>query len=127
IVRTLDRNSSVLVQGPPGTGKSHTIANLLGHLVASGKRVLVTSHTTKALSVLRGQVVESLQPLCVAALENDLEGRAQLENSVRGILARITASTAEQLENEAGGIAVERQQLRKEIEAIVADLRKARS
>lgn len=127
IVRTLDRNSSVLVQGPPGTGKSHTIANLIGHLVASGKRVLVTSHTTKALSVLRGQVVESLQPLCVAALENDLDGRAQLESSVRGILARITASTEDQLESEAGDIAVERQQLRKEIEAIVSDLQKARS
>lgn len=127
IVRALDRNSSVLVQGPPGTGKSHTIANLIGHLVATGKRVLVTSHTTKALSVLRDQVVESLQPLCVAALENDLDGRSQLEGSVRGILARITASTEDQLAAQAGDIAVERQQLRKEIDAIVMDLQKARA
>src|SRR6185503_13836965 len=52
IARALERHRAVLVQGPPGTGKSHTIANLIGHLVAQGKRVLVTSHTTKALRVL---------------------------------------------------------------------------
>ncbi|MDZ4257672.1 MAG: AAA domain-containing protein [Gemmatimonadales bacterium] len=127
IVRALERNNSVLVQGPPGTGKSHTIANLIGHLVASGNRILVTSHTTKALSVLRGQVVESLQPLCVAALENDLAGRAQLEQSVRGILARISENTEDELAREAGDIAVQRVQIRTEIESIVADLRKARS
>jgi hypothetical protein len=52
--RALSKHRAVLVQGPPGTGKSHTIANLIGHLVADGKRVLVTSHATKALRVLRG-------------------------------------------------------------------------
>ena len=46
IARALERHRAVLVQGPPGTGKSHTIANLIGHLVAHGKRVLVTSHAT---------------------------------------------------------------------------------
>lgn len=127
IVRTLERNKSVLVQGPPGTGKSHTIANLIGHLVSSGKRVLVTSHTTKALGVLRDQVVESLQPLCVSVLENDLKGRSQLESSVRGILSRITSSTPEQLEGRAADLAVDRLHIRAEIEAIVGELRKARS
>ena len=74
IARALDRHKAVLVQGPPGTGKSHTIANLVGHLVAHGKRVLITSHTTKALRVLRGQIVETLRPLCVALLDNDPRG-----------------------------------------------------
>src|SRR5207253_4171319 len=82
IARALDAHRAVLVQGPPGTGKSHTIANLIGHLVAHGKRVLVTSHTTKALRVLRDQVVESLRPLCVAVLDQDLVSRAQMEHSV---------------------------------------------
>src|SRR5207253_7459008 len=33
IARRLERNNAVLVQGPPGTGKTHTIANLIGHLL----------------------------------------------------------------------------------------------
>src|SRR6266446_6725847 len=49
IARQLEEYGGVLVQGPPGTGKTHTIGNLVGHLLAQGKSVLVTSHTTKAL------------------------------------------------------------------------------
>jgi hypothetical protein len=87
IAQALDRYRAVLVQGPPGTGKSHTIANLIGHLVAKGLRVLVTSHTPRALRVLRGQVDETLRPLCVAVLDTDLESRKQMEESVRAILS----------------------------------------
>lgn len=63
IARRLASSGAVVVQGPPGTGKTHTIANLIGHLLASGKSVLVTAHTTKALRVVRQQVVEPLRPL----------------------------------------------------------------
>ena len=59
IAQRLNQHGSVLVQGPPGTGKSHTIANLIGHLLAHGQSVLVTSHTTKALRVLRDHVIEN--------------------------------------------------------------------
>ena len=38
IIRTLDMQAGVLVQGPPGTGKSHTIANLISHLLVTGQR-----------------------------------------------------------------------------------------
>ena len=97
IAQRLERNGCVLVQGPPGTGKTHTIANLLGHLLAQGKTVLVTSHTEKALRVVREQVVESLRPLCVSVLGNDGESNKQLENSVQAIVARQgDASTSEQ-------------------------------
>ncbi|HSL69746.1 MAG TPA: AAA domain-containing protein, partial [Longimicrobiales bacterium] len=126
IARALERHNSVLVQGPPGTGKSHTIANLIGHLVAQGKRVLVTSHTTKALKVLRGQVVDTLQPLCVSVLENDLEGRKQMEEAVKGILSRLTVSTEESLAREADKLAEERANLNADISAITTDLATAR-
>ena len=53
IVKKLSTRQGVLVQGPPGTGKSHTIANLVCHLLSMGQRVLVTSHTARALKVLR--------------------------------------------------------------------------
>ena len=69
IAARLTQAKAVLVQGPPGTGKTHTIANLLGYLLAQGKTVLVTAHTTKALRVLRRQVDEALQPLCLSVLE----------------------------------------------------------
>ena len=63
IAREIMRNNVVLVQGPPGTGKTHTIANLLGHFLAQGQRVLVTSHTAKALTVLKAKLPEAIQPL----------------------------------------------------------------
>ena len=100
IARALEQHKAVIVQGPPGTGKSHTIANLIGHLVADGKRVLVTSHTTKALRVLREHIVEDLRPLCVALLEQDLEGRTQLESAVRGIVRHLTAVAQEPRANQ---------------------------
>ena len=39
IVKHMDNYGAVLVQGPPGTGKTHTIANLIGHLLSEGKSV----------------------------------------------------------------------------------------
>ncbi|UPT73199.1 MAG: AAA family ATPase [Elusimicrobiota bacterium] len=101
LAQRLEQHGSVVVQGPPGTGKTHTIANLLGHLLAQGKSVLVTSHTSKALRVLREKVVESLQPLCVSVLESDLDSRKQLEGSVSKIVERLTSSDTKDLQRRA--------------------------
>jgi len=68
IVKYLEKYGAVLVQGPPGTGKTHTIANLIGHLLSQGKSVLVTSHTEKALTVLKDKVHKDLQSLCISLL-----------------------------------------------------------
>lgn len=43
IVQKLEHGDGVVVQGPPGTGKTHTIANIISHYLAAGKRVLVSS------------------------------------------------------------------------------------
>jgi very-short-patch-repair endonuclease len=98
IARRLERNDAVLVQGPPGTGKTHTIANLLGHLLAQGKSVLVTSHTSKALRVLREKVVEPLQPLCVSILEDD--SRKEMENAIDAITERLSFAQPAALERD---------------------------
>ena len=118
----LDRHQAVLVQGPPGTGKSRAIANLVGHLVAQGQKVLITSHATKALRVLRSQLSDTLQPLCMHVLENDLETRGQMEQSVRGILSRLTASDAMRLEREVEEFTTLRQDLNEKISHITSDL-----
>jgi len=51
VIEELEMTDTVMVQGPPGTGKTHTIANLIGHLLAKRQRILVTSHASKALRV----------------------------------------------------------------------------
>lgn len=111
IAQRLEKYGSVLVQGPPGTGKTHTIANLLGHLLAQGKSVLVTSHTTKALKVLRDKVIEPLQPLCVSVLDNDVESRHQLEGSIDVITERLASLDPDVLEREAALLNQERSRL----------------
>ena len=89
IARKLETRQGVLVQGPPGTGKSHTIANLICHLLATGKRLLVTSHTARALRVLKGYFPEDISPLCVSLLGDDTVALRELEESVQGILSRL--------------------------------------
>lgn len=88
IVKRLTSNQGILVQGPPGTGKSHTIANLICHLLATGKRVLVTSQTPRALKVLNKKVPTDILPLCVNVLGNDISSLQNLEYSVHNITER---------------------------------------
>lgn len=90
IVKRLRKNRGVLVQGPPGTGKSQTIANLICHLLAEGKRILVTSQTERALKVLQGKLPRELQPLCVTVLGADETALRNMETSVLGINERNT-------------------------------------
>jgi len=58
----------VSVFGPPGTGKSQTIVNLVSHLVASGKTVLVVSRMDKAVDVVSERLNDLGAPfLCLRA------------------------------------------------------------
>lgn len=88
IVDKIRAASAVLVQGPPGTGKSHTIANLICHLLATGQRTLITAKTPRALQVLEGLVPAELRPLCINLLGSGLEEHRSLESSVGGILRK---------------------------------------
>lgn len=95
ILRNYRRRRCVHVQGPPGTGKTHTIANLIGHFLAEGKSVLVTSEKAQALSVLREKVVEDLRPLCVSMVGSDAgEG---LKASMRGLFEKLGGSEPSRL------------------------------
>ena len=61
ILRRVDTCAQTLVQGPPGTGKTHTAAALLSHLLAQGKRVLVTAQTDRALKEVREKLPDRNQ------------------------------------------------------------------
>ena len=88
IVQKVEHRRGVLVQGPPGTGKSHTIANLICHFLAKGKRILVTSETPRALKALRSKLPPEIEELCVIWLGSDPDSQKALEQSVIGITQR---------------------------------------
>lgn len=126
IAERLSQSNAVLVQGPPGTGKTHTIANLLGYLLAQGKTVLVTAHTTKALRVLRRQVDEALQPLCLSVLEGDADSQTQLSRAAQDIADRLSRTNAESLRREAGLLRDKRRKLLDMAASLRRQLRDAR-
>lgn len=126
VAERLERHGAVVVQGPPGTGKTHTIANLMGHLLAQGKSILVTSHTSKALRRVREQVVEPLRSLCVSALGADVQSRKELEQAVGQMANRLGEYDARELEKEAARLKVQRTDLKGELVEKKADLRQAR-
>ena len=90
ILETLDRQVGVLVQGPPGTGKSQTIANLICHLLATGKRILVTSQKAPALRVLKDKLPSEVAALCVMILGEGVDEKQELRCSVGEVARRRT-------------------------------------
>ena len=88
IVQKMPLTDGLLVQGPPGTGKSHTIANIICHSLAKGKRVLVTAKTPRALQVLHDKLPKDVKPLCINLLGSGLEEQRSLEASVSGIMIK---------------------------------------
>ncbi|NEU04042.1 AAA family ATPase [Clostridium senegalense] len=95
IVKRISENFGVVVQGPPGTGKSHTIVNLICHLLAHGKRVLVTSQTDRALRVLNNKIPDEIRSLCMSILGDDAKAMDDLDNSVRKITENLSLDTLE--------------------------------
>lgn len=88
VIARLDRHAQVVVQGPPGTGKTHTIAALLSHLLAQGKRVLVTAHTDRALEEVRNKLPEAIKPLSVSVIGTSRDDMADLKLAVETIATR---------------------------------------
>lgn len=89
IVQLLEVDDGVVVQGPPGTGKTHTIANVIAHYLANGKRVLVTSMKDPALGVLRDQLPEDIRPLAISLLSTELDGMKQFEHAIHKIASEV--------------------------------------
>lgn len=110
IVNRLRSNNKVLVQGPPGTGKSHTIANLMCHLLAHGNRVLVTAQTKRALESLKDKIPLEIQSLAVSMLGDDSKSASDLEQSVNTITGRLNNANLDALKKQ---VEINEQQLEK--------------
>jgi len=89
VIQRLATRPGVVVQGPPGTGKTHTIANIISHYLAQGKRVLVTSQKAPPLKVLREKLPAAVRPLAVSLVESDRDGLRQFQESVDIIADRL--------------------------------------
>ena len=115
IIKSLYSYRAVVVQGPPGTGKTHTIANLLGHFLAEGKNVLITSQTKKALDVLKEKIPTDIQDLCISMLDDD---SSDLESSVESISEKLGYLNLENLKKEYEEIENQRNELKEDIKHI---------
>ena len=75
-VRRAVRGDSFVIQGPPGTGKSQTITNLIGALVADGRRVLFVCEKRAALDVVAHRLDQvGLGDLTVTIHDSQLDRR----------------------------------------------------
>ena len=82
IIRRLEKVDGLAVQGPPGTGKTHTIANIISHMLATGRRVLVVSHGETALRVIQDQLPEGVRDLAISVTTSEREGMKQVEKAI---------------------------------------------
>lgn len=58
-IRNVLAGQDGIIQGPPGTGKSQTIANLIGEMVARGKRVLFVAEKRAAIQVVKDRLAQA--------------------------------------------------------------------
>ncbi|MBQ3819510.1 AAA family ATPase, partial [bacterium] len=86
VIKNIDNSKFVAVQGPPGTGKSQTIVNLVAHLVANGKTVLVASRMDKAVDVVADRLNE-LGASHMALRAGRLNYQRQLHNELDNLLS----------------------------------------
>ena len=113
----------VVVQGPPGTGKTHTIANIICHYLATGHRVLVTSKSEGALTVLRDQIPEGIRDLAVSLLTSERQGLKQLEATVNLLASKIASLDPKPTERDIGDNERRIAELQRRIAAIDAEMR----
>jgi very-short-patch-repair endonuclease len=103
ILQRVDTTAQTLIQGPPGTGKTHTAAALITHLLAQGKRILVTAQTDRALKEVREKLPEAVRPLAVAVVGSSREDMSDLRVAVERI-----ASTAAEHDADEAATTIER-------------------
>lgn len=88
VIRRADSRPLTLVQGPPGTGKTHTTAALISHLLAQGKRILVTAHNPAALGEVRSKLPEEIRSLAVSVIGTGEQEMTDLRAAIDSLSRR---------------------------------------
>ena len=86
VIENIETSKLVSVYGPPGTGKSQTIVNLVAHLIANGKTVLVASRMDKAVDVVADRLNELGAPY-LALRAGRLNYQKQLSYQLQDLLS----------------------------------------
>jgi len=86
VIRKIEENDFLAVFGPPGTGKSQTIVNVVAHLIATGKTVLVASKMDKAVDVVANRL-NGLNAPYLALRAGRANYQKQLNLSLQELLA----------------------------------------
>jgi very-short-patch-repair endonuclease len=112
------RGCDFVLDGPPGTGKSQTIANMIAHNLALGRKVLFVAEKRAALDVVhRRLVAHGLGPFCLELHSN----KASKQDVLRQLDAAWTAaeaSPAEAWARNAAQLRTSRDHLNRLVEAL---------
>lgn len=110
-----------VLDGPPGTGKSQTIANMIAHNLALGRRVLFVAEKKAALDVVQRRLAEKgLGPFCLE-LHSAKATKAAVLKQLDSAWTTRDALTEEEWTREAGEV----RRLRDELNEIVRLLHRA--
>ena len=123
IINKLENNNGVIVQGPPGTGKTHTIANIICHYLATGKKILVTSEHEPALAVIQEQLPEEIRKLTISILTDEKNGNKQLEHAINLLQSLVTQTNPLTLMNQKKSLEENIKKLKNEINKLEAEVR----
>lgn len=95
-IEASSRGVDFVLEGPPGTGKSETIANMIAHNIAIGKRVLFVSEKMVALDVVYSRLKKvGLGHLCLELHSNKAAPRNVKEQLNEAWQKREEASQSE--------------------------------
>lgn len=111
-------NHSFVLDGPPGTGKSQTIANMIAHNLALGRRVLFVAEKRAALDVVYRRLAEKgLGEFCLELHSSKASKVEVLKQLDRAWDVRDTLS-AEEWEREAHQLQILRSRLNQIVEVL---------
>ncbi|KAJ1453668.1 hypothetical protein M885DRAFT_618863 [Pelagophyceae sp. CCMP2097] len=120
VISTLEREGCAVLVGPPGTGKTHTIANVICHYLATGRRVLVTSKGEAATEVLRQKLPEGIRELCVSLGSGDASSFRRLESAVETLAYKVAAAPRADLAANAKRLKARYDRIQRELDVIDA-------
>jgi very-short-patch-repair endonuclease len=85
-VEASGRAQDFVLEGPPGTGKSETIANIIAHNIAIGRKVLFVAEKIAALQVVYRRIEKiGLDHLCLELHSSKANKKAVLDQLARAV------------------------------------------